>query len=82
MTWLLSVAYQLDCLLAAILTGVRCKTLSAWTGQCRAGHFGRFWRVAIIPAYLVINTLAIAFTGSWGHCEYAAVPYTDTLNKD
>lgn len=82
MRWLVNVGYQLDCLLAALLTGVRNKTLSAWLGQCRAGRYGRVWQLVTYPTFLAVDGLAWELAGQRNHCEDAAVPFTAVLNPD
>lgn len=75
LTYLVNVAFQLDCLIACIFTGARTKTISCWCGEAEAGTLGRVWYWMLSPIWYPVNFAARELLGARNHCEESVGPF-------
>jgi len=82
MRWLVNVAYQVDCLIGVVLTGIRNKTISAWLGQGRLGHFGPVWQAVDTPLAWLVDRAAWLIAREPDHCAAAAISCLTVANQE
>ena len=73
--WPINALYQLDCLIAAIVTGRRNTTISCLLGLVEQRHFGTVWYWLLLPAWMPVNALARWLFGEPDHCLDSVGPF-------